>query len=211
MECLVDWFLSDAGQRLAQNIIAVAAIILAARGVRNWSRERRDLRRAELAEQSLAVAYRARDAISSVRSPFGHSGEGSSRKREPGETPEQQERRDSAFAPVERLSHIHSLFEELQSIKYNVTAAFGVAAAEPLNEFLKVRNEIISAARMRYTLHDRPPVRITPELQDLENRYEAVIWQLSETDEIASRLNAAVDQLEHKFRPYVEARFRAIT
>jgi hypothetical protein len=201
----MSWLGSPAGQQFIQNLIALAAIGLAARGVRNWNVERRDLRRAQLAEESLVAAYRAKDAISTVRSPLAYAAEGSSRTRQEGEPEDRRRDRDSAYVPFERLNRFADLFEEIQKLKYNVSAAFGTEAASPLNEFLMVRHQIFVAAKMKYMTSERGG----HPREAIENQWEAVIWEGStEPDAIVARLDSAISQLEQKFRPYVEARFK---
>src|SRR3954470_23878952 len=116
MMAVWSFLISDAGQRLIQNLIAIGALFLAVRGVRNWNRERRDLRRAELAEKTLAAAYRAKDAFRFVRSPAGWGGEGSTRKRDEGESKTLSEALDRAFTPIERLNKMSEVFDELRSL-----------------------------------------------------------------------------------------------
>jgi hypothetical protein len=194
----------------------VFALVFAVRGVRTWNQERRDLRRAELAEKTLTIAHRAKDAIGVVRSPFGYAGEGSTRKREPNESDREAEALDRAFAPIERLNTIGDVFDEIQSLRYSLTAAFGRQVPEPLLVFLRVRNEIAGAARinMREALD---AVRGRDAAMDRNavgraERREAIIWEgLNDPDAIVARLDAAIADLERTFRPYVEATFRPLS
>ena len=207
-QALWTFVLSEPGQRLIQNVIAVTALVFAIRGVRNWSRERRDLRRAELAEKTLVAAYRAKDAIQFVRSPFGSVGEGATRKRDPNETTDQTQALDSAFAPIERLSRASEIFEEVQSLRYSIGAAFSLTAAKPLTVFMEVRAEIIAAShsKMRDATRDG---RVTEAAIAHAEKMDAVIWEgYGEDEKIVPRLDQAIADLEKSFRPYVEATFR---
>jgi hypothetical protein len=209
---LVVWayLFSDAGQRLIQNIIAIMALALAVRGVRNWNRERRDLRRAELAEKTLATAYRAKDAFRFVRSPAGWAGEGSTRKRGESEPKNISEALDRAFTPIERLNKMSDVFDELRSLHYSIAAAFGTKTAEPLDTFLTVHNEIIFAAhsQMRAIWRGGPTTEASIVRAE---RDEDVVWDGGEGDAITLRLDAAIAQLEATFRPHVEATFRPLS
>jgi hypothetical protein len=198
------WLFSEAGQTFLQNVIAGVAVFLAARGVRNWSLERRDLRRAELAEKSLEAAYRIRDTISAVRSPWSSGEEGSSRKREEGETDELRRLRDIAYVQIERLNKHAAQFEELLSLRYSVSAAFGKEPASLFDPFFTVRKDIINAARMKYRTSGRDGQYV-----EQARQRDAVIWEGAEApDKIVDLLNEAIEKLEKRFRPYVEARFQ---
>jgi len=200
--------LSEAGQRLIQNIIAIVALIFAIRGVRNWSRERRDLRRAELAEKTLVAAHRAKDAIGFVRSPFGWGGEGATRKRGQNETADQTQGLDSAFAPIERLNKASDIFEEVQSLRYSISAAFSPAAAKPLSVFMEVRAEIIAASHSKMRDISQPGPMNDAAIARSE-RNDAVIWEgYGEAEKIVPRIERSIADLEKAFRPYVEATFR---
>lgn len=212
---LLAFVISDAGQAFIQNVIAVVALIFAIRGVRTWRQERRDIRRAELAEQTLAVAHRAKDEIAMVRSPHGHGGEGSTRQRGPNESSQEAEALDGTFVPIERLNKIADVIDQIQGLRYSLTAAFGGEAAEPLMVFLQVRREIIVAAQinMRETF-DAVRGRRAPmddKAVERSEKREAVIWEGSrDPDEIVARLDSAIADLERTFRPYVEAKFRPL-
>ena len=201
------YLLSDPGQRLIQNILGILALCFAVRGVRNWNRERRDIRRGELAERALAHAYRLRDAISIVRSPFGFQGEGASRKSDSSETPEKKQRLDEAFTSIERLSQFKNEFEELATLAYSIDAAFGPKSAAPLREFNIVRNSIVVAARSRMRRAHRDAEQLSEHDLTAIERDEGIIWSGADDDQIAQKLNAAVSDLEARFRPFVEARF----
>lgn len=201
--------ISDAGQRMIQNAIALAALAFAIRGVRNWNQERRDLRRAELAEKTLATTLRAKDAIAFVRSVFGNAAEGETRKRGPNETPDQARALDSAFAPIERVNKVAAIFEEIQSLKYSISAAFSPPAAQPLSVFMEVRAEIIAASFSKMRDIDHPGPMNDAAIARSE-RNDAVIWEgYGEAETIVPRIDTAIAALEARFRPYVEATFKA--
>jgi hypothetical protein len=103
-------------------------------------------RRMELAEQGLTAFYEARDVFIWVRSRGIFGGEGSSRTPAPGETATQEEKRNTYFIPIERLSREKTLFAKIQSLRYAFTAHFGERAIEPFAAVWGVHNEIQSAA-----------------------------------------------------------------
>ncbi len=100
----------------------------------------------ELAEQALTAFYEARDAFIWVRSRGIFGAEGSTRTPAPGETATQQEKRNTYFIPIERLTREKTLFVKIQSLRYAFAAEFGESAVEPFKAIWGAHNEIHSAA-----------------------------------------------------------------
>jgi hypothetical protein len=212
---LWEFVISESGQALTQNVIAASALAFAVRGVRTWRQERRDLRRAELAEQTLTVAYRAKDAFAMVRSPFSFGGEGATRPRGPNESDKEARALDQAFVPIERLYKIADLFDQIQGLRYSASAAFQPKAAEPLGVFLRIRNEInnVAMSDRREAANAARGQGATMDDKAIERseKREAVIWEGSqEPDAIVARIDAAISELEQTMRPHVEANFRPL-
>jgi hypothetical protein len=103
-------------------------------------------RRHELAEQVLATAYEARDALAWARAPVGFSGEGETREAAENESDKLRERRNSYFVPVERLSHDKGIFSKLRTLRYPVAAHFRLEAAKSLAAIIEVYIGIGNAA-----------------------------------------------------------------
>ena len=103
-------------------------------------------RRYELAEQLLTVAYEARDALTWSRARVVFSGEGETRHATEGESEKLQERRNSYFVPVERLSRDAKSFATLQTLRYTVAAHFGQDAAKAVGAITEAHHEIVSTA-----------------------------------------------------------------
>ena len=162
------------------NVVAIGvATWVAWRGIRDWREERLDARQSEVAEQALILAYQAEEVFNRIRSPGGFSGEGSSRKPEPDETPEQKRERDSAFVPIERIASEARFFEQVVEIRPRVDALFGKGQAEPFNEFLKVRWEIIGAVHALSRLGQRTQFRTQEQEEnhfEQTGKREKVIW-----------------------------------
>lgn len=116
------------------------------RGLEKWRVETIGKRKAELAEQALIAFYEARDVFLWVRSRGMRAGEGSSRTPAAGESQTQQEKRNTYFIPIERLTHQKELFAKLQTLRYAFAAQFDETATEPFKAILGVHNEIQSAA-----------------------------------------------------------------
>ena len=142
--------------QIAQNASLILASLFAIYGIDSWGREHIGKRRIELAEDVLALFYQARDAIESIRSPFGFGGEGSSRKPGPNERPEHKEALDQAYVLIERYSRHTELFARIHSLRDRVMAQLGSEAAAPFDSLNRIINALILSAlsnsRMERTL-----------------------------------------------------------
>ena len=81
--------------------VMIAAIAFVS-GINAWKREFVGKRRIELAETVLAMFYEAQDAIREIRSPFGTTNEGNTRKRSDNELEEDAIILDRAYVVFER-------------------------------------------------------------------------------------------------------------
>jgi hypothetical protein len=191
-------------------VIGFAAWV-AWRGVRDWREERLDARQSEVAEQAMILAYQAREVFDRIRSPGSFAGEGSSRKPEVEEAPEEKEARDSAFVPIERIRNEARFFEQVLEIRPRIDALFGKGQAEPFDEFLKLRGEIIGAARSLSRLNQRTDFSTQEQRDDHLDRlglHEEVIWSCHGGDRIDKRLVSAVESIERLAAPVLESRLR---
>lgn len=151
-------------------------------------------RKTELAEQGLTGFYEAARVFAWVRSRGILGNEGSSRAPEAGETKTQQERRNTYFIPIERLTREKTLFAKLDSLRYAFAAHFGATAIEPFNAINEVQNEIISAASVL--------IKITydVDVSDLHDRgalANALGWGMAQRpDDIDRKIEKAVQDIE---------------
>lgn len=191
--------LADAITAFSAAIAAISFVV----GISTWRREFVGKRRIELAESVLALFYEAADAIQEIRSPFGSTDEGTTRKRSEREREEDSGALDQAYVVFERYQKREKLFAELRSMKYRVMATFGANAGEPFDELSKVLNEIFFSARMLGTFYwsgkERKPYS-EEELQkhyEEMQKYEAVFWYKGEQDDqIGPRVRRAVEKIE---------------
>ena len=82
--------------------VAAAALFaswLAWKGLSTWKRDTVGRRRIELAEDTIADFYEARDIITAIRNPFSYGGEAEQREGRDEEKPEIQEYRDAYYIP----------------------------------------------------------------------------------------------------------------
>ncbi len=181
-------------------IIAAWAVII---GVNAWRREYIGKRRLELAEEVLSLFYEARDVISAIRSPFGYSGEGSTRSAAPNESPEEKEINDKAYVVFERYNKRQDLFNKLYSMRYRYMAQFGKDSAKPFDDLYKIVNEIFTSARMlsHYWLEQghrnwRNKAEFQKHLDEM-HKHEAIFWEMSaDKDQIIPRVSAVISDIE---------------
>lgn len=180
-------------------VAALAAIY----GVGAWRNEFAGKKRIDLAEDVLVRFYEARDAIRAIRSPFAFAGEGSTRQASERETAEEKQALDQAFVAVERYEKHSEVFHNLRSLRYRFMAQFGSDSVHPFDDLNDILNRIFISARMlgRYYWRERnrPTWRSDAEEQKhiaQTEKYEAMIWESVEDDDIASSVDGAVSQME---------------
>ena len=158
-------------------------------------------RRYELAEQVLAAAYEARDALNWARGPGIRQGEGQSRIAIEPESQAIKEARDSAFVPIERLAAHSKAFAALQTLRDAVMAHFGDEAAKPISEIFEVYHGITVAASMlmeNAAWNEDRQARAS--LQPIRDELYG-----DKAKAANAKANAAVKQLETFLRPILSA------
>src|SRR5918996_5935837 len=81
----------------------IGAAVIGAWGLNTWRREMIGRKKADLAEQTLASFYEARDIIKAARFPGGFDHEGQTRPAIEVETESEAQYRRAAYVPAERL------------------------------------------------------------------------------------------------------------
>ena len=184
-----------------RTVCVVLTAIVACYGVVKWRREQVGKKRADLAEETLAMFYEARDVIMAIRSPLGHSEEGQTRKPEPHETPEQKDARDRAFVLIERYQKRQELFQRIRAARYRFMALFGNDATKPFEELSKVISDMHMAA---YSLRDlwasRPSRIADAQRLDQDVRKQEAIFYWSSEDPIGPRVDSIVADVEKTCR-----------
>lgn len=195
--------------QLAQTIVIALAAMAGWFGVRTWRAERRDRRRAEIAEDAMQVLYDAPETFQSIRNPASSGGEGSSRRRDDNEKPEETAARDLDFVPLERINNSKEYFGRAAKLRSLVRIYFGEDAAKPLSTILKSRLDIIFAVRMKNVLSRRDTSKMKPEDQEKHYNkiqgYEDTFWG-DENDDFAKRIKAAVSDMEKFALPELHAK-----
>ena len=192
----------------------VVAALVGGWGVKRWQIERVETRQAELAEEALALMYRAPEVFDHIRSPGSFSPEGSTRHREEGETEAEARARDSDFVPLERINSYREYFERVIDIRPSIKAIFGKDKAAPLDKVLKIRSEVFHAVYMKSVLKGRGPFPTDEQLEEHLGRmekHEDVIWKAyGESDEIDAELREAIAEMEATAAPILRSRLRTV-
>jgi len=184
-------------------IVSGAAIY----GVCTWRREFVGKRNIELAEETLALFYQAKDVIAAIRSPFGFAGEGTTRKPMENETPEQKKVRDQAYTVFERYNQHKDLFSRLYTIRYRFTVQFGKYKALPFEEIHRIVTEIFVSAQMLGVEWAKRVDYLGPERQerhfDFIKQQEEIFWDHGPETELNKRLDKAVTTMEKTCRKII--------
>jgi hypothetical protein len=184
-----------------RTLSVVVAAMVACYGVIKWRRELLGKKRADLAEETLAMFYEARDVIMAIRSPLGYSEEGHTRKPLPYETPEQKDARDRAFVLIERYQKRQELFQRIGAARYRFMALFGADATKPFEELSQVISEMHIAAYSLMDLWSSRPSRIADAQRiDEDVRKQEAIFYWSSQDVIKARLDTMIAEIERTCR-----------
>jgi hypothetical protein len=202
-----------------KNFSIIVASCTAIYGIGSWRREYIGKKRAELAEEVLCLFYEAKDAVQHIRNPFSHGNEGSSRKADEKETPEQKDAYDRAYVLFERYNTHLELFNKMHSIRYRFMAQFGVDAGKPFEDFRRTLNTMQASAQALARAwaenyrHFRTEKQETSHY-DFITKQENIFWEgLPEEDTIKPKVEKCVDDIEKFCRPIIDNKsvFRLIT
>lgn len=199
------WF-----QVLGPLITATLAIV----GLYAWHRQLIAKRHFEVAEQALVAFYGADRAIEAIRSPFGHSGEGKTRPREPAESTAETAERDADFVPFERINSHNQAFVELEKTALVVDVHFGPDIGRLMRQPLTARMQVVMAARsiIRYGKSLPSSTATSPSLEKRLRKWDAVLYatgnkpgdaevDVEDVDEVTVEMAAAKTKVEAALRP----------
>ncbi len=191
-----DWL--STGASLVEAIAVSIASFAAWRGLNAWRYEMVSRRRAELAEDTLAMFYQVRDHLRWVRTPGSLGGEGETRVAETAEEDDTKRERDAYFWPIERIHREAELWSRFEAARYRFHAVFGGEAAQPFDTLRTVRIRIETSARslIRISGHWRSGLEPRGH-RERKDRLEADIgWGADEDDKIAVEVDSAVKAIE---------------
>lgn len=165
-----------------------------------WHIEYRGKRNIELAEDTLALFYEAKDIIPFIRNPMGFSNETDSITQEPGEDDEEFKARKQASVIFVRYNQHKELFNKIHSIRYRFMAQIGKNKAEPFDDLNQIIKEIILSARQLSRSWAR---KRFPNEEEKEKHWEKVrktediFWDtFSEDDPINPKLEKVIADIE---------------
>ena len=196
---------------IAQNVSIILASLFAIYGFDAWRREHVGVRRIELSEEVLSLFYQARDAIESIRSPFGFGGEGQTRKPNENETAEEKQSLDQAYVLIERYNKHSELFSRIHSLRYKFMALLGQEAAQPFDELNKIVNELLFASHQMARLAKQPLRHFNSEAEEKKDRVnylktDRVYYAGGDDDPIAPRVNQTISSIEETCRHIIESK-----
>jgi hypothetical protein len=182
-----------------QSVAVIIASGVAIYGITAWRVEFVGKRKLELAEEVLVLFYQAKDAIDSIRSPWGFVGEGTTRKAQLDEDPRYKEAFDRAYVLIERYEKHAELFARIHALRYRFMAWFGKDSLSPFYALDKVVHELVVAARLKMSM-------AMEEKKDRAEwlRIERLYYAGGEDDPIPPRLNEIVSQIESICRPNIQ-------
>ncbi len=195
---------------LITQLSAIVALWVAIYGIDSWRREHIGKKRADTAEEALALIYEASDAIESIRHPVSFGGEYGDIERGEGESDQQWHARKNANVAFVRYNRHQELFNKLHAMRYRFMAQFGKEHAEPLLEVRRVTNEVLAAASTLSRLWPRDHFRTDEQWEKHQaqiEKYESKFWSmLSEEDELANRAKSAVSKMEALAKAEIEGK-----
>ena len=185
---------------ILKELSLLIGIWVAIYGIDSWRREHKGKRQMELAEETLALFYEARDVIAYIRNIFSYSSETEGIEQGENESEERFEARKQASVVFKRYNERQELFNKIHSMRYRFMAQIGKEKAEPFDELRKIVNEIFVSARMLSQLWSRRHFR-TQEQEDKHyesiERHEAIFYEgIEEEDPIIPHINKLVDEIE---------------
>lgn len=191
-------------------ISAIIALWVAIYGIDSWRREHIGRKRADTAEEALALMYEAADAIEYIRHPVSFGSEHGEIERGEAEPEQQWQARRNANVAFVRYSQHQELFNKLHAMRYRFMAQFGTEKAQPLIEIRTVVNEVLAAANVLSRLWPRGHFGTDDQWESHRReieKYEAKFWSMmSEDDELANRVKGAVSAMEVTVRAVIEGR-----
>lgn len=146
-------------------------------------------RRSELAETVLVDFYHARDAIKWARYPVSSTAEVKTRLRGESETEDEARHLDAFYVARERLLKEDGLFSRLRMNRYKFRANFGAESAQPFEQIRSAHIEILGGSDLLIRTYKA-------DFQTHREKFEAIIWEMTEDDSIARRVDEAVEAME---------------
>lgn len=193
--------------KLSPQIIQAISIAITAyfavRSLRAWRIQLVGKRRFEVAEQTIVAAYKAKEALSWIRSPLSWSTEAKERPREKDEVDSQSRQRDAYFVPFKRMKDTADDFAELQKVRLLCKVHFGEEAVKQIDILFRARTEVrVAAETLSDAVGQDHYERAKP---DFYKECRRKIWAAEDDKDLLTKsINAALDALEKLLTPFLK-------
>ncbi|MFA5339395.1 MAG: hypothetical protein WC317_04490 [Candidatus Omnitrophota bacterium] len=183
-----------------KDLLLILTSVIAIYNIDSWRREHKGKRNIELAEETLALFYEARDVIKYIRSPMGLESETNSITKRDDESETRFEARKQASVVFVRYDQNRALFNKIHSYRYRFMAQVGKDKAKPFEDLNSIISEIFTAARMlailwaqNYTTNDALREK---NIQETE-KYSAIFYDSKiDPDPINTKLDKIIEYIE---------------
>lgn len=194
---------------------SVAVIIasgVAIWGINAWRREHVGKRRIDLAEETLALFYEARDVINAARSVLGFDTEYREAEKIQREASGNESGPQEVLIVTYRLYRRNDLFARIRTLRYRFAAAFGNRAATPFYELVRLKSEVIVAERRLAELRRerRSTGEAAARLAQVSQLSDVVELGGVDSDPTTQRLNRIVERIEHVCGPVIQSYGRTL-
>jgi hypothetical protein len=191
---------------VAVSAAAALTAFFAWRGVDTWRRQLKGQTEYEAARVALRSAYRVRDALSMVRSPFMSSGEQASavsevdaESRELDPSSSEARARSLAAAYQVRWRVVASALSDLDVARVEAEALWGSSAAACFKDLRACAQELNAMLTM-YLRHEAEPYRTAPP-GDFDEQVFRTVFGGGEGDAYAEKVLHSLEAVETFFRP----------
>jgi|GEM_PF-3212869 hypothetical protein len=185
-----------------QYVCVSAASISAVFGITKWRQEIQYRKYTELAEEMHIVLSQIKDAVIEIRNPFSHEEEGSTRKRQPDETKNDEQLLDRAYVVIERMEGFSDLFSKFRALQYKHIALFGNDKRVLFSNVINIINEL-SFSSIRLANLWRQQDRISHMTQEERRKHldelekmQSIFWQYEPNDEFSKKLDNSLEKFE---------------
>jgi len=176
---------------ILRELSLLIGIWVAIYGIDSWRREHKGKRQMELAEETLALFYEARDVITYMRHPISYDSETEDIVKGDKEDDESYEARKKSSIIFKRYYDKHELFNKIYAMRYRFMAQTGKKEVEPFEDLRKIINEIFVSARMLSGLWPRSYFRTEEQREKhyaMIQKHEDVFYQgIEDEDPILPR------------------------
>jgi hypothetical protein len=181
---------------------AVAAAVIAWRGLKTWRDELRGRTEYDLARRVMHAVYRVREAIRFVRSPHMLSGEYEGR---PGRNPDAitSDSADVRYAYQARWGKVSEAMVELDAVSLECEVLWGSSLSQARAELAKCLAELQVNVMKHLRASDNAGLTFLsrkPMTAEELKANDAIIWEISDQDAFGDRVQAAVALFEDRMR-----------